>query len=99
MIPQDHDNEVEPTSGFFTPRLANDPAYRLSFELDLEDLDRFDELERDSSESIIVTDQTTGLQWHVRPADCGADCFCDAECWPADAIGKPFGKYANNPDT
>lgn len=97
MISREPTEEAQPTSGLFTPRLTNDPECRLTFELSLFDIERFNRLKPGSTNSITVTDLRTGLEWHLRPADCGADCYCDAECWPTDALGDPFGNYPPDP--
>lgn len=68
----------------FTPRLATDSSYRFTFLLSAEDLQRFAQLQRQAGEAVTITDQATGLQWLARPADCGADCFCDAEVIPVE---------------
>lgn len=71
----------------FTPRII-EGTYpgktmtdgRAVMSLGAEDRRRYDEMPRyPEVDPIKVTDLNTNTQWWVRPADCGADCFCAAE--------------------
>lgn len=72
----------------FTPRLANDPACRFRWRITRSDLEAFDAIPRDSKRSVVITELEHGTRWRVRPADCGFDCYCDAEAIP---IENPHG--------
>lgn len=76
----------------FTPMLMEGETYdgetmddgRAKMEISAEDSERFVKAQpergfRTNPQWVKVTDLSTDSQWMVRPASCGADCYCGAE--------------------